>query len=144
MEIDDMGWREILNFNPKDFSDLSDKRYLKPDFNHLNHFNPMGGDIENADLTDSQKAAFDERVEMIVGPKWRFSNEFARKTALELVTGKYRTPDAEESAHLLRTQGYVLIYSCYLRKPVYLIRNQRVRVPNPNIQKFNESEIKAL
>ena len=42
-----MGWREILDAPPQDFSAFSAKSHPRQNFNHFNHFNPIGQVSEN-------------------------------------------------------------------------------------------------
>ena len=50
----------------------------------------------------------------------------------------------DEATRLLRNRGWVQIWSGYLNKHIYLVRNEEVKVPDATLSKYTESEIEAL
>jgi len=49
-----------------------------------------------------------------------------------------------EAVRLYREQGWVQIYSTYLETHLYLVRDDRVKVPNSAIPKYTRNELDAL
>ena len=50
----------------------------------------------------------------------------------------------DEAARLLRERGWIQIWSGYLNKHIYLVRNEEVKVTDPTLSKYTQAEIEAL
>ncbi|KMP11203.1 hypothetical protein UR09_03980 [Candidatus Nitromaritima sp. SCGC AAA799-A02] len=50
----------------------------------------------------------------------------------------------EEAVRLYRRHGWVKIFSTYLNQAIYLVKNQKVKVPNPAIPRYTQGEVEAL
>tara|TARA_B100000686_G_C16166584_1_gene654240 strand:- start:79 stop:459 length:381 start_codon:yes stop_codon:yes gene_type:complete len=50
----------------------------------------------------------------------------------------------EEAARLLRSRGWVQIRSTYLDQDIYLVKHEAVKVPDPSLPRYTQSETAAL
>ena len=50
----------------------------------------------------------------------------------------------QETAEEYRRQGWVKIFSAYLKTALYLVRDESVIVPDPSLLKYSKSEVEAL
>ena len=49
-----------------------------------------------------------------------------------------------DAARLYKKRGWVQIYSTYLNRTIYLVRNEGVKVPTSDLPVYTESEVNAL
>ena len=61
-------------------------------------------------------------------------NELNERTALKL----------EEIVCRYRDRGWIQIYSGYLNRSVYFVKNKSTRVPDPSIPRYTKQETEAL
>ena len=61
-------------------------------------------------------------------------NELNERTALKL----------EEIVCRYRDRGWIQIYSGYLNRSVYFVKNKSTRVPDPSIPRYTKEETEAL
>ena len=55
-----------------------------------------------------------------------------------------RSGHMDDSTRLYRDRGWVQIFSGYLNKSIYLVKDETVKVPDPTILKYTQHEIEAL
>jgi hypothetical protein len=55
-----------------------------------------------------------------------------------------RGKSIEEATELYKKRGWIQIFSCHLIQSIYLVKNDRVKVPDPSIPKYTQVEIEAL
>ena len=58
--------------------------------------------------------------------------------------GEIRSGHMDDSTRLYRDRGWVQIFSGYLNKSIYLVKDETVKVPDPTILKYTQHEIEAL
>lgn len=62
----------------------------------------------------------------------------------EILLPPDRGKTIQEAAKLLRERGWVQIFSGYLNQSIDLVRDERVKVPDPALSKYTQKEIQAL
>ncbi len=50
----------------------------------------------------------------------------------------------EEAVHLYQKRGWIQIFSGYLNRSVYFVKNKSTRVPDPSIPRYTKEETEAL
>ena len=55
-----------------------------------------------------------------------------------------RSIHIEEATHLYQKRGWIQIFSGYLNRSVYFVKNKSTRVPDPSIPKYTKEETEAL
>ena len=65
--------------------------------------------------------------------------DFVKSAISEKMTGSIT-----EASHIYKKQGWVRIFSGYLNKSIYLVKDETVKVPDPSILKYTQHEIEAL
>ncbi|MFQ5674048.1 MAG: hypothetical protein ACE5G9_13265 [Nitrospinales bacterium] len=97
-------------------------------------------------LTDTEQQAVDGWLESIheLEPGW--SEAQAQAKAMELLENSRlrREKRLLETAALYRERGWVRIYFTYLGRSIYLVRDSSVKVPNPSLPVYTESETLVL
>ena len=54
------------------------------------------------------------------------------------------TDSTTEASHIYKKQGWVRIFSGYLNKSIYLVKDETVKVPDPSILKYTQHEVESL
>ena len=55
-----------------------------------------------------------------------------------------RSTHITEATRLYQKQGWIQIFSGYLNRSVYFVKNKSTRVPDPSIPKYTKEETEAL
>ena len=55
-----------------------------------------------------------------------------------------RCKSIKEAAELFRKRGWIQIWSGYLKEHIYLVRGEKVKVPDKTVSKYTQIEIEAL
>ena len=55
-----------------------------------------------------------------------------------------RSIHIEEATHLYQKRGWIQIFSGYLNRSVYFVKNKSTRVPDPSIPRYTKEETEAL
>jgi len=55
-----------------------------------------------------------------------------------------RSIHIEEAVHLYQKRGWIQIFSGYLNRSVYFVKNKSTRVPDPSIPRYTKQETEAL
>ena len=55
-----------------------------------------------------------------------------------------RSIHIEEATRLYQKRGWIQIFSGYLNRSVYFVKNKSTRVPDPSIPKYTKEETEAL
>jgi len=55
-----------------------------------------------------------------------------------------RSGHMDGSTRLYRDRGWVQIFSGYLNKSIYLVKDETVKVPDPTILKYTQQEVESL
>ena len=58
--------------------------------------------------------------------------------------GEIRSGHMDGSTRLYRDRGWVQIFSGYLNKSIYLVKDETVKVPDPTILKYTQQEVESL
>ena len=58
--------------------------------------------------------------------------------------GEIRSGHMDDSTRLYRDRGWVQIFSGYLNKSIYLVKDETVKVPDPTILKYTQQEVESL
>jgi len=54
------------------------------------------------------------------------------------------TDSTTEASHIYKKQGWIRIFSGYLNKSIYLVKDETVKVPDPSILKYTQHEVESL
>ena len=54
------------------------------------------------------------------------------------------TDSTTEASHIYKKQGWIRIFSDYLNKSIYLVKDEAVEVPDPSIPKYTQHEVESL
>ena len=49
-----------------------------------------------------------------------------------------------KATRLLRERGWIQIWAGYLNQHIYLVRDEKVKVPDPALSKYTQGEVEAL
>ena len=96
-------------------------------------------------LTDAEREAYREYIQIMVSPKFNLPMEQAEREAMHLVMRAKPALQARQAAEDYRRFGYVKIFSAVLGRSVYMARNEQAakRVPDKSIPVFLESDVEA-
>ena len=62
----------------------------------------------------------------------------------DLSHSPYRSIHITEATRLYQKRGWIQIFSGYLNRSVYFVKNKSTRVPDPSIPKYTKEETEAL
>ena len=96
-------------------------------------------------LTDAEKEAFEQYVEIMTSSKFNLSMEQAEQEAGRLVLKAKQSLQARQATKDYKRDGFIKIYSTVLTRAVYLARNEGAakRVPDKSLSVFLESDVEA-
>jgi len=97
-------------------------------------------------LTDGQREAYQEYLEIMISPKFNLPRNRAENEAFELVTRNRRESQAHQAARDYKLDGFIKIYSAVLGQAIYLTKNERAtkRILDKNLPVFTEAELECL
>ena len=146
-----MGWRDFRTPTLMEKTELTEKT---PQEDRLIPFIPLippKGDSNFTDslsldrLTDAEKEAYQQYIEIMVSPKFNLPMEQAEQEAMQLVMRAKRSLQARQTARDYKRDGFIKIYSTVLSRAVYMAKNKQAanRVPDKTLPIYLESEIQA-
>jgi len=97
-------------------------------------------------LTDGEREAFQEYIEIMTSPKFNLPRDRAENEAFELVTRNRRESQAHQATRDYKLDGFIKIYSAVLGQDIYLTKNERAakRILDKNLPVFTEAELECL
>jgi len=97
-------------------------------------------------MSDTERQAVDGWLESIheLEPEWNEAQAWAKAIELLETSRRGREKRLQEATALYRKQGWVRIFSSYLGRSIYLVRDSRVEVPDSSLPVYTESEIQAI
>jgi hypothetical protein len=95
-------------------------------------------------LSEEGVRVFLERFDLKIQSKGRPISSEVRNILKARKPEIVNTLQIEETAKLYQKQGWIQIWSGYLKTKLYLVRNNKIKVPDPNFPKYTEEEITKL
>jgi len=97
-------------------------------------------------LTDGQREAYQEYLEIMISPKFNLPRDRAEREAFELVTRNRRELQPRQAARDYKLDGYIKIYSTVLEQDIYFAQDERMakRVLDQSLPVFTEAELECL
>lgn len=146
-----MGWRDFRTPALMEKTELTEttpqEDRLKPFFTFI----PPKGDSDCAGslsldhLTDSEREAYEEYLEIMTSQKFTMDRNSAEQEAMRLVLRAKRVFQARQAAKDYKQVGFVKIFSTVLDQAVYMAKNEQAarRVPDRSLPVYLESEVLA-
>ena len=127
---------EIFLDTPRDHTDKTDKTNIQPRFT---------GPPLLTHLTDAEKEAYQEYIEIMTSSKFNLPMEQAKREAMQLVMRAKQSLQARQAAKDYKRNGFIKIYSTVLSQAVYMAKNKQAarRVTDRSLPVYLESEVLA-
>ena len=71
-------------------------------------------------------------------------NEDLVEDLIKSALSEKTTGSTTEVSHIYKKQGWIKIFSGYLNKSIYLVKDETVKVPDPTILKYTQQEVESL
>ena len=118
--------------------------FLQPKSEELYFAGILSEEIPVEDFLSSEKQAYKGWYDVLTGPNHRMPPKEGHRRALSLLQTSLRTRQANKIKTDFRLDGFVKIWSSYLKQFIYLVRDERKArfVPDKTIPVFTADEIR--
>ena len=100
--------------------------------------------LVNENLTAIERKFYDDLMSLLTGAKYGLSREQAEIEARKTLARTRQVLQVQQAAKDYKRDGYVKIWSTFLKEPIYLVKDKSVRVPDPSISSYCQNEVETL